>query len=889
MNRAARSQLTVVSAPAGFGKTTLLTQWLAEMAALPADRVPAVAWVALDARDNDPATFWTYVITALQTAAGDAVGVAALGMLAPMQPLETALATLLNDLHALPRDVVLLLDDYHVIDAREIHDGMGYLLENLPSQVHLVLASRADPPLALARLRARGELVEVRAADLRFTHDEAADYLAGPMQLTLTVADVAILADRTEGWAAALQLAGLSLQDRDDPSAAVASFAGDDRFIVDYLADEVLGRQTDQVRDFLLTTSILDRLSGPLCDAVTGRSGGAARLVELERANLFLVPLDDRRRWYRYHHLFADVLRAHLGEQQPERISELHLRAAAWFQDNGEATEAVRHALAGHDFALAADHMELAMPMMQRERREPELGRWVRALPDDVLQLRPVLAVAFVGVLAQVSDFATIGERLTAIERSLRPDGGSWPDQPPPGLVVVDDVGYRALPASVETYRAALALVHGDIDNALAHSRTALSLAPSDADLVRSAAGALGGLAAWTTGDLAGAYAAYTESIAGLARVGFVADVLGCSITVADIARTNGRLGHALRIYQGGLELAAPVPGGGPMRGTADMHVGIAGVLLERDDLSGATEQLAISESLGEYRGLPQHPYRLRVVAAGLRQAESDLDAALVLLEEADRVYNGDYSPDVQPVPAMRARLQLRRGELSHANQWAEEHGLSAGDELSYLREYEHVTLARLLLKTHQAAGTGAALDEATGLLQRLLTAAEDGGRIGTVIEVLVLLALAQQAHADAPAALAALARALTLGEPEEYVRIFADEGPPMAALLKAVTKQDPATAGYARRLLAATTRASHPVVPRLQGLIEPLSERELDVLRLLATDLDGPDIARRLHVSLNTMRTHSRNIFRKLQVNNRRAAVRQASELDLIPRKREG
>jgi LuxR family maltose regulon positive regulatory protein len=881
LGRGARSRLSLVCAPAGFGKTTLLAQWLAEVTDQAPGAGPAVAWVSLDERDNEPATFWTYVITALQNAAGGAVGAAALGLLQPPQPPEAALATLLNDLQAHRREVVVVLDDYHVIDSPEIHESLGYVLEHLPAHVHLVLATRADPPLPLSRLRARGELVEVRSADLRFTRDEAADYLGGAMGLTLTAADVATLADRTEGWAAALQLAGLSLQDRDDPSALVARFAGDDRFIVDYLADEVLAVQSDEVRDFLLATSILERFSGPLCDAVTGRPGGAARLVELERAGLFLVPLDDRRQWWRYHHLFADVLRAHLDELNPGRSPELHRRAAGWLAANGDAAEGVRHALAGDDFAHAADLMELSMPTMQRERREPELAQWVRALPDELLQRRPVLALAFVGALAQASEFETLEERLTAIEQAVRGDGEAWPDQPPDHLVVVDDAGFRAVPAGIETYRAALALARGDLRATIAHSRAALSLAPPDADLIRAAAGALGGLASWTAGDLNGASAAYTESIAGLAGVGFLADVLGCRITLGDIHRTQGGLGEALRVYRAGLELAATTTDGLPLRGSADMHVGIAGVLLERDDCAAAAEELVVSERLGEYNGLPQNPYRRRIVAARLREAEGDTDAALALLEEADRVYNGDFSPDVQPVPAVRTRLRVRRGELDAAEQWARERGLFPDAELSYLREYEHLTLARLLLARYQADGDSALLTRATALLDRLLTAAQDGGRRGTVIEVLILQALSCQEGGELAAAVEALRRAVELAEPAGYVRIFADEGPPMAALLKRLAGQQSGS-GYVRRLLAATQRGRRIPAQR-GGLIEPLSERELDVLRLLATDLDGPDIARRLHVSLNTMRTHSRNIFRKLEVNNRRAAVRQAIELDLL------
>ncbi|HST64341.1 MAG TPA: LuxR C-terminal-related transcriptional regulator [Mycobacteriales bacterium] len=840
LDGAAGSRLTLVSAPAGFGKTTALAQWLAQVP----PGGPAVAWVSLDERDNDPATFWAYVGAALRAATGGAVGAD--------PPTGTSLTGLVNDLDAAPGEILLVLDDYHLVESPAVQDGIAFLVEHAPPGLHLVLATRTDPPLPLARLRARGELVEVRAADLRFTPAEAADFLAGPMGLALAAGDVATLSERTEGWAAALQLVGLSLQGSADAGAAVARFAGADRFVVDYLADEVLARLPADVRAFVLDTSVLERLTGPLCDAVTATAGGAARLVALERANLFLVPLDDARQWYRYHHLFADVLRAQLRERQPERVPELHRRASAWLHDHGDPADAVRHALAGGDHDRAADLMELAVPQLSRERREAELARWVREVPDEVVRARPVLAAGLVGALAQVSDFATIDTRLSDVERAVCPDGGPWPERPPPGVIVVDEAGYRSLPAVVAMYRAALALNRGDPAATVAQARTALRLAPPGDHLVRAGAGALGGLASWTTGDIAGAHAAYTESVAGLAAVGFVADVLGCSITLGDIRRVQGRLGDALDTYERALELAAP----GPLRGTADMHVGIAGVLVERDDPAGAAEHLEVCRRLGDRYGLPQNPYRLRVVLARVAAAEGDLDGALALLEEADRVYNGDYSPNVQPVPAVRARLRLRRGELGHAAAWAR--GLSTTDELSYLHEYEHVTYARLLL----ARGD---LDGAVGLLDRLRVAAEEGGRTGTVIEILVLLALARR---DA----GPLGRAVALAEPEGYVRLFAEEGPPLAALLRKLPKGD-----HVRRLLAAMTTR-----PSRQPLADPLTDRELDVLRLLATELDGPDIARRLGVSLNTLRTHTQRVYTKLGVTGRRAAVRRAQELHL-------
>ncbi|MDT4949668.1 MAG: hypothetical protein QOJ37_2263 [Pseudonocardiales bacterium] len=881
LSAASLSALTVLSGPAGFGKTTLLTEWLA---AVPA-ATSSIAWVSLDERDNDPTLFWTYVVTAMQAATGD-VGDGASQLLASSSPpTEAELAALLNDLNNLSKDLLLVLDDYHLIEAPAVHDGMTFLLEHQPPRLHLVLATRADPPLPLARMRGRGQLLEVRAADLRFTAEESAAYLNGPMRLELSEGDVAALDRRTEGWIAALQLAALSMQGRDDASAFIAGFAGNDRYIVDYLAEEVLARQRTDVRDFLLTTSVLERLTGPLCDAVTGRAGGKATLVALERANLFLVPLDDRRQWYRYHHLFADVLQTHLLEERGDEVDELHRRASGWFDANGDASQAISHALAGGDRGRAADLMELAMPVMRRERREAELARWMRALPDEVVQVRPVLAIAFVGALAQRSDFTTIGRRLSDIEASLRSADGTWPEQPPSDLIVVDEGGYRSLPASIELYRAALALTHADLDGAAAHAREALSLTRPGDDLIRAAAGALAGLASWTTGNLAGAHAAYTETVDGLARVGSLADVLGCCITLGDIRRTQGRLGDAVRTYRWALELAAPKPAGEPLRGTADMHVAMAEVLLDRDDLAAATEHLVISERLGAHNGLPQNPYRWRVVTARLREAEGDLDGALELLNEADLVYAGDFSPNVRPVPAVRARLRLRRGQLDQADVWAGERHLSATDELSYLREYEHITLARLLLARHHIERDNTALDRAFTLLERLLAAAEEGARGGSVIELLVLLALAHQGRRDVPAALAALQRAVTLAQPEGYVRIFADEGPAMAVLLKARLKQTVAP-GYVRRLLASTTRTEHHAT-NSNALIEPLSDRELDVLGWLGTDLDGPDIARELCVSLNTMRTHTKNIYAKLGVTSRRAAVRQAHELDLLPRRR--
>ena len=459
LSRAAESAFTLVSAPPGFGKTTLLTEWLATLG----PDGPSVAWLSLDRQDNDPALFWTYVVAALKNAArGTADGLA--GLHPPQPPTPAGLAGLLNDLEAVSHDLVLVLDDYHVIEGREVQEGMAFLLEHLPPSVHLVIAGRADPALPLARLRGRGELVEIRAADLRFTPGEAAEYLNGAMRLPLTAQDVAALEGRTEGWIAALQLAALSMQGRDDIGAFIAGFAGDDRYIVDYLAEEVLQRQPDDVQRFLLQTSILDRLCGPLCDAVTGQDGGNATLAALERGNLFLVPLDDRRQWYRYHQLFADVLQARLLAERPDGVADLHRRASGWYQGNGEPSEAIRHSLAGKDFARAADLVELSIPAMRRSRGEAAVRDWLTALPEEVVRARPVLCVAFGGALLTVGEFDGVEARLRDAERWVDPAGVSVGEHAAPTqMVVVDDEEFGRLPAMIGMYRAALAMARGDV------------------------------------------------------------------------------------------------------------------------------------------------------------------------------------------------------------------------------------------------------------------------------------------------------------------------------------------------------------------------------------------------------------------------------------------
>ncbi|HEX3621956.1 MAG TPA: LuxR C-terminal-related transcriptional regulator [Acidimicrobiales bacterium] len=871
----ATSALTLISAPAGFGKTTVLTEWLDS---LPANRSRR-AWLSLYQRDNDPVVFWTYVLAALRTAVGDGFGTATESLLQSSQaPLDAVVATLVNDLVAVAPDVVLVLDDYHLVESPEIHESVGFLLDRLPAHVRLVIATRADPPLPLGRLRVDGRLIEIRAADLRFTDDETAAYLEGASGTTLSVGDVAALAERTEGWVAALQLAALSMRGRDDVSSFIAAFAGDDRYIIDYLAEEVLDGQTPADRSFLLQTSILERLTGSLCDAVTGQKASKATLARLERANLFLVPLDDRRHWYRYHHLFADVLKAHLLDQQPDLVPELHARASCWHESQGDVGESIQHALAAEDFSRAADLVEAALPHWRPRRQEATMRAWLQQLPGDVLRLRPVLIVGLVGALAAIGEFdENTDARLDEAERlvALADSGAAGPDE----VVVVDQAELRLLPASIEMYRAARALMRGDLDGAEIHGQRVLVIAADDDHLQRGGAAALVGLASWARGNLDVAFDRYSECVAGLRRAGHIADILGCSITLADLRIAQGRLRDATRVYVDGLALGTS--GGVAVRGTADMHVGLSEILHERGETDAEAEHLQQSRDLGEHNGLPQHPYRWRLAMARLRESEGDVAAAVSLLGDAERVYTTDFSPSVRPIPAVRAGMLARHGNVGDAMAWVDARGLSADDELDYLREFEHITLARVLLASFHADRRGSDLQAAIRLLDRLLAAAETGGRTGAVMQILVLLALAHDARGDRPTALDHLGRAVTLAEPEGHVRLFLDEGPRLRALLEPVARHG-ASAAYARRLLEGRPDAARHAGKR-QPLVDPLSDRELDVLRLLASDLSGPEMARELTVSLNTLRTHTKSIYAKLGVGNRRAAVRRGDELRLL------
>ncbi|MEO8956449.1 MAG: AAA family ATPase [Ktedonobacteraceae bacterium] len=604
LNEGLHRKLTLIAAPAGFGKTTLVSEWVAFI------KRPT-AWLSLDEGDNDPARFLAYLVAALQTIAAT-LGEGVLAVLQSPQPppIESILTALLNEISTLPDDFVLVLDDYHVLDAKAVDMALAYLVEHLPPQMHLVIATREDPQLPLARLRARSHLTELRAADLRFTASEASTFLSQVMGLSLSAADIAALEDHTEGWIAGLQLAALSMQGHQDVAGFIRAFAGDHRYIVDYLVEEVLQRQPEPVRRFLLQTSILDRLNGSLCDAVTGQEEGHARLEALERGNFFVVPLDDTRHWYRYHHLFAEVLSAHLMAEQPDQVATLHRRASAWYEHNGSTVDAIRHALAAKDFGRAADLVELAVPAMARNRQEATVLGWLKTLPDELVRARPVLSVHYAGALLLNGELEGVEARLRDAERWLdtSADRAELAPAPSAEMIVVDEAEFRGLPGSIAIYRAAIAMALGDVANTMKYARRVLDLVPEDNHLRRGSAAGFLGLAYWTSGDLEAAHRSYAECMALVQRAGHISDAIGCSIALADIRIGQGRLREAMSTYERGLQLATE-QSAILLRGAADMHVGMSELHRERDDLDAATQHLLRSKELGELAGLPQNRY----------------------------------------------------------------------------------------------------------------------------------------------------------------------------------------------------------------------------------------------------------------------------------------
>jgi LuxR family maltose regulon positive regulatory protein len=878
LNEGLHRRLTLISAPAGFGKTTLAGEWIAGC------KRPS-AWLSLDEGENDLARFLMYLVAALQTMKADTGARIMAALQSPQQaPTESILSSLINEICSQPESFILVLDDYHSIDAKPVDDALAFILEHQPQQMHLVVATREDPNLPLARWRARGQLTELRAADLRFTAAEAAVFLNQAMGLSLSEGSITALENRTEGWIAGLQMAALSMQGRADTAGFIKAFAGSHRFVMDYLIEEVLQRQTERVRGFLQHTAILDGLCGPLCNAVAGREDGGEMLEALERGNLFVVPLDDKRQWFRYHHLFADVLRAHVTAAQPGRVPAMHRRASEWYEQNGLPADAIRHALAADDFERAAGLIELAGPSMEGTPQSAAWRGWVSALPDELVRARPVLSAWYAYALLASAEMEAADSRLKDAER--------WLAHPSAEMVVADERQFRSLPATIATARAYHAQALGDVEGTVTYARRALELLPEEDSVKRQQATGLLGLTCWAKGDLAAAERVFAEYNRKLRSVRSITDTIGTAFVLAEIRMAQGQLREAVHTLEHTLQFV--VDQGGPLPpDAADLYRVLSELFRERGELEAAAQYLSRSEELSGHAELLGWTHRLCVAQALMKQTQGNLDDALDLLHEAERLFVRSPLLVVRPLSALRARIWVAQGRLAEALAWAREQGLSADDTPSYLHEYEHITLARILISAHGKDAKGS-LQQIARLLERLLLAAEEGGRNGSVIEILVLEARVHDAQGDAPRALASLERALTLAEPEGWVRLFVDEGPSMADLLTRMAavrgSGAPGMEAYIHKLLAAIEKQCPPRTPqgkqrgaRVEALAPLLSEREREVLRLLGTELKGPEIARELFISLNTLRTHTKSIFGKLEVNNRLAAVRRARQLSLL------
>jgi LuxR family transcriptional regulator, maltose regulon positive regulatory protein len=873
-------ELMLVCAPAGFGKTALVADW--------AQRDPRpVAWLSLDEGDNDPTRFWRHIAAALDRVR-PGIAERAATLLQGLQPVssQAVVAFLVNELDAAAEEVVLVLDDYHLIQAPPVHQSLAFLLEHLPACLHLVIASRADPPLPLARLRARGQLAEVRERDLRFTPQEAAALLRAAVGPDLPEAAVAVLGERTEGWAAGLQLAALSLRGHADPAGFVAGFSGSHRYVLDYLAEEVLDRQPEPLRAFLLETSVLERLSGPLCEAVTGRADSQRLLEQVERANLFLVPLDEVRGWWRYHHLFADLLRARLEQERPERVAGLHRAAAAWSEQHGLVDDAVRHGLAAGDTLWAARLLERHLDRFLHTGEGATVRGWLDSLPAGLVGSRPRL------LLAQAR-LALIGGHPEAVEGLLTTAQRGFAaaaDEP-----YEPSVGRAAslmanVPATIALDRAFLAALRGDAEQVSAFARQGLAETGEGEWMLEAYAQGHLAVAEWLGGRLAQAERAFVSTIARWRAAGerFLAVRLAELLGLAQ--RGQGHLEAALGTYQQALE-DVTVPGRPAPPAAGIAHLGMAGVLYERDQLDAALQHVTEGIALCRQLAYTQPLATGLAALAWIRHAAGDPAGALEAIEEAGRVAPGPGVANLlNPVPAQRARLLLTQSDVAAAIRWTKQRGLGADDEVRYPQEGEYLVLARVLLAHDRP-------DQALGLLERVHGRAAAQARTGSVLEVRALQALALNGVGDEAGAVAALAEAVALGAPEGYLRVFVDEGAPMAALLGKLATAGTAPAAAVgdlppdelARLAEAFAGDGAPIGQHdgragvVPGLVEPLSDREVQVLRLVAAGRSNREIADELVVVLDTVKKHVGHILGKLGAANRTQAVARARELGLL------
>jgi LuxR family maltose regulon positive regulatory protein len=850
------SGVSLISASAGFGKTTLVSEWVARCD-------DSVAWLSLDEGDNDPARFLMYLVAALQTLEPQ-LGANVLAALQSPQPppSDVLLTALLNELAALPERAVLVLDDYHALDSPPVDQLLTFLIDHLPPRLHLVIATREDPNLPLARLRARGQLTELRAGDLRFTPEEAAEFLNHTMGLDLAADDVAALESRTEGWIAGLQLAALSMQGRSDTASFIGSFTGSHRFVLDYLVEEVWRRQPAEVQSFLLRTAILDRLCGPLCEAVllTPAGSGEVTLAYLERANLFIVPLDNERRWYRYHHLFGELLRKRLGQSlSAEEVAALHIRASQWYEEHGLGLEAFQHATAANDLDRAERLMvDKSMPLHYRGAVNVIL-QWLAALPASVLDARPRLRVRSATMALMAGQTTGVEEKLQAAEAALQ--NAELNDQT------------RDLIGQIACARATLALTQYQMEAMLHQARRALEYLPADDLTFRFTANWILANAYVLQGDRATAGRAITEAVAISQRSQDRFSMILALDTQALVQVLENDLQRAAETYRQALQLE----GEQPHPNAAETTLGLARIYYEWNELETAERYGQQSLQLAhQYDRTLDRFIISEVFLAGLKLARGDVDGAATLLAQADRAAREQNFVQRMPeIAAVQVLTLLRQGDGAAATRLAQIHDLPISQARVYLAQGEP--------------------SKALAVLEPLRKQMEARGWQDERLKVMSLQAVALRAHNDQDKALHVLNEALALAEPGGFIRLFVDEGEPMRLLIagfrvligKQGNREGQRLIGYVEELLAAFPQAmvlsQSEIRNQRSEILEPLSSRELEILRLIAQGLSNREIGERLFLALDTVKGHNRRIFAKLQVSSRTEAIARARELGLL------
>jgi len=880
LNTGSDKTLTLIAAPAGFGKTTLLSEWIPQSHS-------CVTWLSLDDADNDPTRFWTYFISSLQGLRPD-IGKAALALMQSPQstPIPSILTTLINEITAFPDSFSLVLDDYHVIEAQQIHEMLVFLLDHQPVNMNLVMTTRIDPPLPLARLRARDKLTEIRANNLRFTEKEISDFLTTALGLELRAEEITALEERTEGWIAGLQIAALSMQGRDDISGFIQAFSGSHRHILGYLADEVIDQRPKGTLHFLLQTSILDRLCGPLCDAVTGNSDGQEILENLEHANMFITPLDDEGKWYRYHHLFGEVLRARLQQNQPNLLPDLHSRASQWFQEHRYIPEAVIHALAAEDFNQASNLIEQTSRTMWQRGEVRTLQNWLDALPPDIRRARPQLCLARAWGSLAAGQIAEVESSVLETEDALDS---------------IAEADAKPLRAQVDALRSTLAGYRQDNVQAIELAKQALTHLPEEDHFLRGQLAHTLGRAYLSRGELSAASQKLREAATFSLHAGDLSTAnLALSALGAEL-EAQGRLREAAACYQQAIQAIQKDGRPLPVTAASGAYGWLGRILYEWDQLDSAAQcanqGLELSRPFKASGGM----FICHLVLTNILMARNDISGAIDSLQEAETAVRSDamlLKTSLRMVEAVRAQLCLAQGNIEQAALWASvyEHDLnlpSSGDwpgirQLGSMFDFECQTLIRFKIARTQWG-------EALRLLTRLQTLVESGARKGSLIKILILRSLVFKMQENPAESIAALERSLFLAESEGYIRIFVDEGELMRLLLLDYQSTIKRNAGdgadreparlltYSNKLIAAFPQPASAEKRKHENLIEPISERELEILQLIAVGKTNQEIAEILVIAVSTVKSHINNLYGKLGTNRRTEAIAIAREKGLL------